>query len=186
MRDVHFSYPNRPTVKVLDGLSISVLPGQTLAIVGASGCGKSTVMSLIERFYDPQSGNIVLDDTDIRALNIRWLRSQIGVVFQEPALLDRSITDNIRYGVNFGDVSDDDVIGAARAANIHDFITSLPMVCTSSLYASYIPRAHKKNGGGGGGEVSSPSHFLEVGHHYSGMLHHQWHVVVIIMVPVFS
>ncbi len=97
-------------------------------------------MSLIERFYDPQSGRILLDTSDLRGLNTRWLRSQIGLVSQEPALFDRSIADNIRYGDNSRDVSDDEVTEAAKAANIHDFILSLPLVrrlCVTS-YCSVI------------------------------------------------
>ena len=128
MRSVEFSYPARPQVKVLQGLSVSVKSGQTLALVGPSGCGKSTVVALIERFYDPQSGDLTLDGNDLREVNIRWLRSQIGIVSQEPVLFDASIADNIRYGANFREVSDVEVIEAAKAANIHSFIESIPQV----------------------------------------------------------
>ena len=105
-----------------------MMAGKTLALVGPSGCGKSTVMSLIVRFYDPLSGGLFLDGTDLKNLNIRWLRSQIGIVSQEPVLFDASIADNIRYGANFRDVSDEEVIEAAKAANIHSFVESLPQV----------------------------------------------------------
>jgi len=105
-----------------------VSSGQTLALVGPSGCGKSTVVSLIERFYDPFAGGLSLDGTDLRNLNIRWLRSQIGIVSQEPVLFDASIADNIRYGANFREVSDEEVIESAKAANVHSLITSLPKV----------------------------------------------------------
>ena len=115
-------------MEVVKGLSIAVQPGQTLALVGPSGCGKSTIVSLLERFYDVQAGSLRLHDTDIRDLNIRWLRSQIGIVSQEPVLFDRSIADNIRYGANFREVSDEEVVEAAKAANIHNFIQSLPEV----------------------------------------------------------
>ena len=128
MRDAEFNYPARPQVKVLKGLSVSVKSGQTLALVGPSGCGKSTVVSLIERFYDPQSGDLTFDGTDLRELKIGWLRSQIGIVSQEPVLFDVSIADNIRYGANFREVSDVEVIEAAKAANIHSFIESIPQV----------------------------------------------------------
>ena len=104
------------------------MAGKTLALVGPSGCGKSTVVSLIERLYDPVGGDLSLDGTDLRDLNIRWLRSQIGIVSQEPVLFDASIADNIRYGANFRDVSDEEVIEAAKAANIHSFVESLPQV----------------------------------------------------------
>lgn len=128
MNNIHFHYPSRPEVEVLKGLSINVQPGQTLALVGSSGCGKSTVVSLLERFYDTQSGSLKIHDHDIRDLNIRWLRSQIGIVSQEPVLFDRSIADNIRYGANFREVTDEEIIEAAKAANIHSFIQSLPEV----------------------------------------------------------
>ena len=114
----------------MQGLSVSVSPGRTLALVGPSGCGKSTVVSLIERFYDPHGGNLSLHDNDLRDLNIRWLRNQIGIVSQEPVLFDTSIADNIRYGANFREVSEEEVLEAAKAANIHNFIQSLPQVCS--------------------------------------------------------
>jgi len=115
---VKFHYPSRPEVPVLQGLSVSVKPGQTLALVGPSGCGKSTVVSLIERFYDPLGGKLMLDGVDLRDLNLRWMRSQIGIVSQEPVLFDASIAENIRYGALFRKVSDDEVIKAAKGANI--------------------------------------------------------------------
>ena len=128
VENVTFQYPSRPEVQVLNGLSVSLNPGQTLALVGPSGCGKSTVVSLLERFYEPKSGSLKLDQHDIRDLNIRWLRQNIGLVSQEPILFDTSIAENIRYGANFREVSDEEVIAAARAANIHDFIETLPKV----------------------------------------------------------
>ena len=133
---VAFEYPTRPGLPVLQDLSVSVKPGQTLALVGPSGCGKSTIVSLIERFYDPLSGSLTLDGTDLKDLNIRWLRSQIGIVSQEPVLFDTSIAENIRYGANFREVSDEEVVEAAKAANIHTFIDSLPQVSTARPVAS--------------------------------------------------
>ena len=82
----------------------------------------------MERFYDPGLGNVSVDGSDILALNLRWLRSQIGIVSQEPILFDSSIADNIRYGANHRAVSDEEVIEAAKAANIHSFIQTLPEV----------------------------------------------------------
>ena len=123
---VSFNYPTRPYVNVLEDLLISVTPGQTIALVG---CGKSTVVFLIERFNDPLKGGVLLDDVDIRELNIHWLRTQLGIVSQEPILFDTSISDNIRYGANHREVSDEEIIDSAKAANIHDFIQSLPQVC---------------------------------------------------------
>ena len=128
MQDVKFSYPARPDVEVLQGVSLSLSPGKTLALVGPSGCGKSTVVSLIERFYDPSSGSLTLENIDLRDLNLHWLRSQIGIVSQEPVLFDASIAENIRYGALFREVSDEEVIEAAKSANIHSFIESLPEV----------------------------------------------------------
>ena len=125
---MHFVYPSRPDVHVLQGLDISVKSGQTLALVGPSGCGKSTVVSLLERFYDPVSGILTLDDIDISELNIQWLRNQIGLVSQEPVLFDRSIAENISYGANFREVSFEEITEAAKAANIHKFVESLPQV----------------------------------------------------------
>jgi len=135
VRGVHFSYPTRPNVSVLKGLNLSVRPGKTLALVGASGCGKTTVTSLLQRFYDPRSGSLTFDGIDIRDLNVPWLRSQIGIVFQEPMLFDGTIMENIQYGANFREVAVDEVIQAAVAANIHNFIISLPQVSNTLISA---------------------------------------------------
>uniref|UniRef100_A0A803YN25 ATP binding cassette subfamily B member 1 n=1 Tax=Meleagris gallopavo TaxID=9103 RepID=A0A803YN25_MELGA len=125
IKDVKFNYPNRPEVKILQGLNLKVEKGQTLALVGSSGCGKSTVVQLLERFYDPLSGEI-FDDKDAKTLNIQWLRSHIGIVSQEPILFDFTIAENIAYGDNTREVSHEEIISAAKAANIHSFIDSLP------------------------------------------------------------
>ena len=142
VKDAQFHYPTRPEVQVLQGMNVSVKPGQTLALVGPSGCGKSTVVSLIERFYDPLSGSLTLDGTDLKDLNIRWLRSQVGIVSQEPVLFDTSIAENIRYGANFREVSDEEVVEAAKAANIHTFIDSLPQVSTCLSVTSRLAKTH--------------------------------------------
>ncbi|XP_022083099.1 multidrug resistance protein 1A-like isoform X2 [Acanthaster planci] len=123
---VRFRYPTRPDVPVLRGLTVSVKPGETLALVGSSGCGKSTTVSLFERFYTPTAGLVSLDSNDIKVLNTGWLRSQIGLVSQEPVLFDLSVAENIAYGDNSRVVPMLEVIEAARKANIHDFIASLP------------------------------------------------------------
>lgn len=109
-------------------MTVTVKPGQTLALVGPSGCGKSTIVSLVERFYDPVTGNVTLEGTDLRDLNLSWLRRQIGIVSQEPVLFDASIAENIRYGALYREVTDQEVIDAAKSANIHSFIESLPQV----------------------------------------------------------
>ena len=138
VKSVHFNYPTRPEDKILQGIDLSVAPGQTLALVGPSGCGKSTVVSLIERFYDPALGSLTLEDTDLRDFNIKWLRSQIGIVSQEPVLFDCSIAENIRYGALFTEVSDNEIIEAAKSANIHSFIESLPEVSIIHGYLSTL------------------------------------------------
>nr|CAD7402029.1 unnamed protein product [Timema poppensis] len=124
-KDVHFKYPSRPDVMVLQGLNFTLNSGQTLALVGASGCGKSTVVALLERFYDPTRGTTV-DDFNTQTLNLPYLRSHIGLVTQEPVLFDCSIKDNIAYGSLEEDVKFADIKEAARKANIHDFILGLP------------------------------------------------------------
>ena len=128
VKDVRFTYPARADIEVLQGMNLELQPGKTLALVGPSGCGKSTVVSLIERFYDPSAGSLTLEGVDLRDLNLNWLRSQIGIVSQEPVLFDCSIAENIRYGALFREVSDEEVIEAAKSANIHNFIESLPEV----------------------------------------------------------
>lgn len=97
--DVHFTYPSRPDVPVLRGVSFAIPPRKHTAIVGPSGGGKSTVVALLERFYDPKSGNLLIGDRNFRDLNVRYLRGNIGFVQQEPSLLDRSILENIAYGM---------------------------------------------------------------------------------------
>ena len=99
---------------------------QTVALVGESGCGKSTVISLLERFYDPETGQILLDGIDIKKLQVRWLRQQIGLVGQEPILFNTTIRENIIYGLNGGIASEEEIIAAAQAANAHKFIMDLP------------------------------------------------------------
>ncbi|NXM71059.1 MDR1 protein, partial [Serilophus lunatus] len=123
-RNIHFSYPSRPDVKILKGLNLKVQTGKTIALVGASGCGKSTTVQLLQRFYDPDQGEITLDGRDIRTLNIKWLRENIGIVSQEPVLFATTIAENIRYGRE--DISDAEIERAAKEANAFDFISRLP------------------------------------------------------------
>lgn len=119
---VSFNYATR--VDTLKDISFEVKPGQVIAIVGPTGAGKSTLMGLIPRFYDPQQGRILIDGTDVRKLTVRSLREQISLVLQEPLLFGGSIADNIRYGRL--DATMDEIIEAAKAANAHDFIMALP------------------------------------------------------------
>ena len=123
-KNIKFSYPTRPNVKVLRDLTLSVQSGETLALVGSSGCGKSTVVSLLERFYAPESGTILLDGIDISMLHLPWLRSQIGIVGQEPILFATSIRENIAYGKP--GATEEEIVEAAKKANAHSFITTLP------------------------------------------------------------
>jgi len=123
-RDVHFAYPSRPEHKVADGYSLVVEAGTTVALVGASGSGKSTAIQLVERFYDPDQGSVRLDGRDLKSLNVKWLRRQIGLVGQEPVLLAGSIAENIGYGKE--GASREEVEAAAKMANAHDFIMEFP------------------------------------------------------------
>ncbi|XP_049629486.1 bile salt export pump [Suncus etruscus] len=124
--DCKFTYPTRPDMQVLNGLSVSVSPGQTLAFVGSSGCGKSTSVQLLERFYDPDQGKVMIDGHDSKNVNVQFLRSNIGIVSQEPVLFACSIMENIKYGDNTKEISKERVIEASKQAQLHDFVMSLP------------------------------------------------------------
>jgi ATP-binding cassette subfamily B protein len=121
---VGFAYPVRPEVRVLDAVNLHLDPGRVVALVGPSGAGKSTVAAMLLRLYDPIDGVIRLDGHDLRSLDARWLRTQIGTVAQEPVLFSTAVATNIRYGRP--EASDAEVEAAARAANAHDFISELP------------------------------------------------------------
>ncbi|ODM90920.1 Bile salt export pump [Orchesella cincta] len=123
-KNIRFSYPSRPGVTVLENLSIRVKPGQTVALVGASGCGKSTCIQLLQRLYNPVEGEITFDGVDIRLLNVKWLRSQMGVVGQEPVLFNTTIAENISFGLK--GVSQEEIEAAAKQAFAHNFIMQLP------------------------------------------------------------
>ncbi|KAL3628479.1 Multidrug resistance protein 1 [Castilleja foliolosa] len=124
LKNVDFSYPSRPETQVLNNFNLIVPAGKTIALVGSSGSGKSTVVSLIERFYDPTSGQVMLDGHDIKAFKLRWLRQQIGLVSQEPALFATTIKENILLARP--DASLVQIEEAARVANAHSFIVKLP------------------------------------------------------------
>ncbi|ODM95433.1 Multidrug resistance protein 1, partial [Orchesella cincta] len=147
-KNIRFSYPSRPGVTVLENVSLRVKPGQTVALVGASdghiklvtseielflfiisnhlniGCGKSTCVQLLQRLYDPAEGEITFDGVDIRQLNVKWLRSQMGVVGQEPVLFNTTIAKNISFGLT--GVSQEEIEAAAKQAYAHNFIMQLP------------------------------------------------------------
>ncbi|KAM7464693.1 hypothetical protein LguiA_032814 [Lonicera macranthoides] len=123
-KDIYFAYPSRPDSLVLQGLNLKLKAGKTLGLVGGSGSGKSTVVSLLERFYDPLKGDIFLDRYKIKRLQLKWLRSQMGLVNQEPVLFATSIKENILFGKERASM--ELIKSAAKAANAHDFIVQLP------------------------------------------------------------
>lgn len=133
LENVNFHYPSRPSVQVLKDFSATFPPGKTVALVGSSGSGKSTIVQLLERFYDPASGSVSLDGRDLRSLNVRWLRQQIGYVSQEPTLFATSVRENVEYGLigsPYERASDEErlqlVVKACRQANAEGFIQTLP------------------------------------------------------------
>ncbi|CAF4877210.1 unnamed protein product, partial [Rotaria socialis] len=121
---VKFIYPSRPKTSILNNLQLTIKSGQRVALVGPSGCGKSTIAQLIERFYDVTRGQLHLDGIDIRQLNIKWIRSRLGLVSQEPVLFGMTIAKNIAYGKE--NISMEEIMDAANKANIHSFIQQLP------------------------------------------------------------
>lgn len=128
---VSFKYSTRPDVQIFRDLSLSIPSGKTVALVGESGSGKSTVISLIERFYNPESGRILLDGMEIQKLKLSWLRQQMGLVGQEPVLFNETIRANIAYGKE--GATEDEIIAATKAANAHNFIHSLPQGYETSV-----------------------------------------------------
>jgi ATP-binding cassette subfamily B protein len=138
---VRFHYPSRPESAALDGFSLEVRPGETVAIVGPSGAGKTTAFQLLLRFYDLQGGRILVDDTDIARLDPRALRRQIGLVPQDTVLFGESALENIRYGRP--EASDEEVREAARLAAADDFIRTLP-----DGYATFLGERGTRLSGG--------------------------------------
>lgn len=134
LEQVKHIYPSRPDVVVLQDLNLVVSAGSTLAITGSSGCGKSSIICLLERFYDPVGGEVLIDGHNIESLDPHWLRQQIGLVSQDPALFSATVEENILHGLRNADsqnVLDCHnrralVETAARLANAHEFITQLP------------------------------------------------------------
>jgi len=124
IENVNFAYPTRPADPILTDFSTEIVAGQVVAFVGPSGSGKSTVVSLLERFYDPQAGTVKLDGTNVKDINVSYLRSLIGYVGQEPTLFATTIRNNISYGNP--DATQEQIEEAAKLANAHDFISQLP------------------------------------------------------------
>lgn len=124
--NVRFSYPSRPGVQILNDISFNVKRGETIALVGSSGSGKSTCVQLLQRFYDADAGSVKIDGQLVTEYNLRWLREHIGVVSQEPILFQATIRENILFGRDTA--TDVEVQEAAKMANAHDFIMTLPDV----------------------------------------------------------
>jgi ATP-binding cassette subfamily B protein len=131
LENITFCYPTRPEVEALQGFTLPIEAGRSLALVGPSGAGKSTVFELIQRFYDPQQGRVTLDGRDIRELGLQQLREHLALVPQQPALF----TGDVRYNIAYGrmDASEDDIVSAAKAAHAHEFIARLPEGYNSHL-----------------------------------------------------
>ncbi|KAL6850411.1 hypothetical protein ACP4OV_021038 [Aristida adscensionis] len=130
-RDVYFSYPTRPDEQIFKGFSLTIPSGSTVALVGQSGSGKSTVISLIERFYDPQLGDVLIDGVNLKDFQLRWIRSKIGLVSQEPVLFAASIKENIAYGKD--NATDQEIRAAAELANAAKFIDKMPQGFDTSV-----------------------------------------------------
>ena len=122
IKKLSFSYQNN---KVLSCISFNLYKGETLGLVGESGSGKSTIVSLLQRFYDTSEGTITIDGYDLTTLDLRWLRQHIGYVQQEPNLFGLTIRENMLYGVE-GEISQEELEAASRDANAHDFIVEMP------------------------------------------------------------
>ncbi|KAF5196000.1 Abc transporter b family-like protein, partial [Thalictrum thalictroides] len=131
LHHISFRYHMRPDVQIFRDLCLSIPSGKTVALVGESGCGKSTVISLLERFYDPESGFITLDGVEIQKLKVSWLRQQMGLVGQEPILFNETIRANIAYGIQ--EATEEEIIIATKAANAHNFISGLPQGYDTSV-----------------------------------------------------
>jgi len=125
IKDVHFRYPTR-NVSVFKGINITIEKGQFVALVGASGCGKTSIISLLERFYDVQQGQILANGTDIADVNIYEYRKHLSLVAQEPTLFQGTLRENILLGVDEDSISEEQLHAICRDASIHDFIISLP------------------------------------------------------------
>lgn len=121
---MYFAYPNSVKNLVLNKFNVEANAGETVALVGPSGSGKSTSIQLLERYYDVLAGNVEIDNVDIREINIKYLRSQMSIVEQQPTLFNLTIAENISYGLN--DATQDQIVEAAKLANVHNFIDSLP------------------------------------------------------------
>ena len=121
MKNVDYAYTSRPGTPILRNFCLEVKAGTSVGLVGKSGCGKSTVIALIQRFYDVERGSVKVDGVDIRELDIQWFRQQTALVSQEPIIYSGTIRNNILFGKQ--DATENEVVTAARAANAHEFIS---------------------------------------------------------------
>jgi ATP-binding cassette subfamily B (MDR/TAP) protein 1 len=135
LKDVYFRYPARPEVQIFSGFSLHVPSGTTTALVGQSGSGKSTVISLVERFYDPEAGEILIDGVNLKQLQLKWIREKIGLVSQEPILFATTIKENIAYGKE--NATEDEIRTAIVLANAAKFIDKLPKVIVVLYFWCY-------------------------------------------------
>jgi ATP-binding cassette, subfamily B (MDR/TAP), member 1 len=133
LKDISFAYPSRPETLICRDYNLMIDAGQVLALCGMSGCGKSTIINLLLRFYDPQRGEVLIDGKNSNQMNIRWLRSKIGYVGQEPVLFSGTIAENIAYGLDLHYEANltaegirQRVIEAAKLSNAHEFIELFP------------------------------------------------------------
>lgn len=132
LKNVDFRYPARPDVQIFSGFSLHVPSGTTAALVGQSGSGKSTVISLLERFYDPDAGEVLIDGVDLKKLQLKWIRGKIGLVSQEPVLFATTIRENIAYGKE--NATEEEIKTAIELANAAKFIYKLPEVILNSSF----------------------------------------------------
>lgn len=138
-KQIDFRYPTRLDTQILSDLNLHIFEGKTVALVGPSGSGKSTCVQLLQRLYDPELGRIYIGLDEISGdLALNDLRSKLSIVSQEPVLFDRTIAENIAYGYIEKDIAMADIIEAAKMANVHNFIASLPQVCIEESLQTYV------------------------------------------------
>merc|ERR1711991_1066799 len=143
-RNVSFSHPTRPDVPILKDVSFTIKKGKVVAIIGTSGAGKSTIAMLMCGMYAADSGAILFNGTKIESMKLETLRSSIGIVDQEPTLFAMSIKENIRYGAKDKDLSDKDIMKAAKEANAHDFICDLPNGYDTQIQSATLSGGQKQ------------------------------------------
>lgn len=142
IQKVDFAYPSRPQCLVLHEFTLEVKAGTSVGLVGRSGCGKSTIVSLIQRFYDVDRGVVRIDGVDVRELDIIWFRGFTALVSQEPVIFSGSVRDNIAFGKP--EATENEIVEAAKAANAHEFISLVSLIVTRTLPNSKFEfKSHK-------------------------------------------